>query len=85
MILMRFVWPVVWFALGVLLVWHWVSSRRRLRAAILTAPPEVDDAAVRQIESDGTLETDEDDALDLERIADEEDEFWSSESWDPAE
>lgn len=85
MIAMRFAWPVIWFALGVLLAWHWVTSRRRLREAISSPPPEVDDDAIQRIEDEGVLSTNEDEPLDLENIAEEEDDFWGSESWDPAE
>lgn len=85
MIAMRFVWPMLWFALSVLLVWHWIALRRRLRDAISTVPPAVDDEAIRRIETDGRLSTHEDEPLDLKMIADEEDDFWGSESWDAAE
>lgn len=85
MIMMRFVWPAFWFVLGGLLVWHWIALRRRLREGLSAPLPELDDEAIRRIESDGLISTLEDEPLDLEKIADEEDDFWSSESWDPAE
>ncbi|RMH14741.1 MAG: hypothetical protein D6701_10970 [Gemmatimonadetes bacterium] len=85
MILMRFAWPLVWAVLGLLLVWVWVAHRRRLEA--LRRPPDVtlDDADIQRIVEEGILETPEDEPLDLDRIRDEEAEFWREEGWDEPE
>ena len=81
---MRFVWPILWFSLGGLVVWAWISMRVRIRKALEIPPPQIDDDDIRQIEEAGTLATDDPPPLDLERIRREEDEFWEQ-TWDEAE
>lgn len=58
----------------------WVA-RRRIGRRIAPRGPGLSDDDVRQIEETGVL----DEPLDMEAIREEEDRFWSSESWDEAE
>ena len=84
MIVLRFFWPVLWFLLGALAVYVWVSLRRNLRRSIEVPPPRIDEHDIRRIEEGGSLHTDDPAPLDLKRISQEEDEFWR-ETWDEAE
>ncbi len=84
MISMRFFWPVLWFFLGALLGYAWISMRRKLRRSIEVPPPRIDEDDIRRIEEEGVLLTDDPAPLDLEEIRREEDEFWR-ETWDEAE
>ena len=68
---------------GVVVSW-WVR-RRKLREEIQRLEPTLDDDAVRRILTEGTLYLDDAPPLDLDEIAEEEERFWSEESWDSAE
>jgi hypothetical protein len=81
---MNFVWPVLWFALGGIVAYAWVSMRLRIRRALEVPPPQIDDDDVRRIVERGFLITDDPAPLDLEQIRREEEDFWG-ESWDEAE
>ena len=84
MISMRFFWPVLWFFLGALVGYAWISMRRKLKRSIEVPPPRIDEDDIRRIEEEGSLLTDDPEPLDLEQIDREEDEFWR-ESWDEPE
>ncbi len=84
MISLRFFWPVLWFFLGALLGYAFVSMRRKLKRSIEVPPPQIDEDDIRRIEEEGVLLTDDPAPLDLEEIRREEDEFWR-ETWDEAE
>ena len=81
---MRFAWPALWFVLGGLVVYAWVSMRLKMRRVLRVPVPRLDDRDVRRIEEVGTLVTDDPPPLDLDRIREEEDEFWEQ-TWDDAE
>jgi hypothetical protein len=83
MIVMRFFWPIFWFLLGVLVVYAWISMRRRIRKEVVVPPPRIVEDDIRRIVEEGALLTDDPEPLDLEQIAKDEDEFWN-ESWDEA-
>lgn len=73
---------LVLVALGLLALAAGVIARWRIRRVTRREDgPEVDDEAVRRIEDEGRLETDEREPLDRDRIREEEDRFWS-ETWD---
>ena len=84
MISMRFFWPVLWFFLGALVGYAWISMRRKLKRVIEVPPPRIDEDDVRRIEEEGVLRTDHPEPLDLKQISREEDEFWD-ETWDEPE
>jgi hypothetical protein len=84
MISMRFFWPVLWFFLGALVGYAWISMRRKLRRVIEVPPPRIDEDDIRRIEEEGVLRTDHPEPLDLKQISREEDEFWD-ETWDEPE
>jgi len=84
MINLRFFWPVLWFFLGALLGYAFISMRRKLKRSIEVPPPQIDEDDIRRIEEEGVLLTDDPAPLDLEEIRREEDEFWR-ETWDEAE
>ncbi len=84
MISLRFFWPVLWFFLGALLGYAFISMRRKLKRSIEVPPPQIDEDDIRRIEEEGVLLTDDPAPLDLEEIKREEDEFWR-ETWDEAE
>jgi hypothetical protein len=84
MIVLRFFWPVLWFVLGALVAFAWISMRRKLKRSIHVPPPRIDQDDIRQIEEEGMLRRDDPEPLDLKRISREEDEFWK-ETWDEAE
>lgn len=63
----------------------WWLRRRQLRAEIDRVGPSLDDDAVRAILTEGSLWVEEAPPLDLDEIAEEEERFWSNESWDSAE
>ena len=84
MIVMRFVWPALWFLLGGLVAYAWISMRLRIRKSLEIPPPHIDDDDVRRIEDVGTLVTDDPPPLDLDQIRKKEDEFWEQ-TWDEAE
>lgn len=71
-------------ALGFVIVWAWLRRRRSLREKI-RRDPVVDDDTVEEILRGGVVRTEEDEPLDLDEIARAEDDFWETESWDPAE
>ena len=81
MISMRFFWPVLWFFLGALVAYAWVSMRLKIRRSIEVPPPRLDEVDIRRIEEEGTLRTEDPEPLDLKRIRREEDDFWK-ETWD---
>ncbi len=68
----------------------WIA-RRRIGRRIRPRRPGLSDEDVRQIEETGVLvQTGDspvggDEPLDMKAIREEEDRFWSSESWDEAE
>lgn len=68
----------------------WVA-RRRIGRRISPRERGLSDEDVRQIEETGVLVrsddsfAEDDEPLDMEAIREEEDRFWSSESWDEAE
>ena len=84
MIVLRFFWPVLWFVLGALVAFAWISMRRKLKRSIHVPPPRIDQDDIRRIEEEGMLRRDDPEPLDLKRISREEDEFWK-ETWDEAE
>ena len=84
MISMRFFWPVLWFFLGALVGYAWISMRRKLKRVIEVPPPRIDEDDIRRIEEEGVLRTDHPEPLDLKQISREEDEFWN-ETWDEPE
>ncbi len=84
MIIQRFFWPVLWFFLGALVAYAWISMRLKLKRSIEDPVPHVDEDAIRRIEEEGALFTDGPEPLDLEQISREEDDFWR-ESWDEPE
>jgi hypothetical protein len=79
-----------------MLIWFWslltilgciagVRHLARTRSASrFNGPPRVDDEALRQILETGSLESDEDEPLDMEAAARAEEDFWN-ESWDEPE
>jgi|TARA_B100000809_G_C15105336_1_gene518510 hypothetical protein len=79
-----FFWSVLWFFLGALVAYAWISMRWRIRKSIEVPPPRIDQDDIRRIEEKGSLLTDDPEPLDLEQISREEDEFWS-ETWDEPE
>lgn len=84
MIVLRFFWPALWFVLGALVAFAWISMRRNLKRSIHVPPPRVDQDDIRRIEEEGTLRRDDPEPLDLKQISREEDEFWR-EPWDEPE
>lgn len=82
---MRLVWILFWFGLGLLLVAAGFRLRARIRERWNASGPRVDDDAVRRIEDEGVLWTDEDEPLDLREIEEEERRFWEEEEWDEAD
>ncbi len=84
MINMRFLWPVLWFLLGAVVAYAWISTRRRIRKSMEVPPPRIDEDDIRRIEEEGALFADGPEPLDLEEISREEDEFWR-ETWDEPE
>ena len=84
MITLPFFWPVLWFFLGVLVGYAWISMRRKLKRSIEIPPPRIDQDDIRRIEEVGALLKDDPEPLDLKQIRREEDEFWR-ETWDEAE
>ena len=79
-----FFWSALWFFLGALVGYAWISMRRRIRKAIEVPPPRIDQDDIRRIEEEGSLFTDDPEPLDLEQIGREEDDFWR-ETWDEPE
>ena len=72
-------------ALSVALIVVGVRRRRRVREEIRGADPVIDDDDVERILASGVLVKDDAPPLDLDEIAEEEERFWESESWDGAE
>lgn len=70
-------------ALGAVIVWAFLQRRRMLKDRI--EGPGLDDEAIDRILREGELEFEKPEPLDLDEIARAEEEFWSSEGWDPAE
>lgn len=81
---MRFLWPVLWFLLGALVAYAWISTRRRIKKLIEVPPLRIDEDDIRRIEEEGVLFKDDPEPLDLKQINREEDEFWR-ETWDDPE
>ena len=69
MISLRFFWPVLWFFLGALLGYAFVSMRRKLKRSIEVPPPQIDEDDIRRIEEEGVLLTDDPAPLDLDEIS----------------
>ena len=84
MITLRFFWLVLWFLIGALVAYAWISMRRKLKRSIEIPPPRIDQDDIRRIEEVGALLKDDPEPLDLKQISREEDEFWR-ETWDEAE
>ena len=84
MINLRFFWPVLWFFLGALVGYAWISMRRNLKRSLEVPPPRIDEDDIRRIEEEGVLFKDDPEPLDLKQINREEDEFWR-ETWDDPE
>ncbi len=84
MINLRFFWAVLWFFLGALVGYTWISMRRKLKRSIEVPPPQIDEDDIRRIEEEGVLLRDDPEPLDLKQISREEDEFWK-ETWDEPE
>ena len=84
MINLRFFWPVLWFFLGALVGYAWISMRRNLKRSLEVPPPRIDEDDIRRIEEEGVLFKDDPEPLDLKQINREEDEFWR-EPWDDPE
>ncbi len=82
--MINFFWSVLWFFLGAVFAYAWISTRRRIRKSIEVPPPRIDQDDIRRIEEEGSLLTDDPEPLDLEQISREEDEFWR-ETWDEPE
>ena len=59
--------------------------RRRVREAIRSADPVIEDGDIERILHDGVLRKADDPPLDLDEIASEERQFWESESWDASD
>lgn len=74
----------VWLLLALLVVLAGGLVRLRVRRRTRDRGPEVTDETVREIEREGTVETDEEEPLDWDRIREEEDRFWA-ETWDRPE
>lgn len=70
--------------LSLLVVAAGLVARWRVRSRTRSGDVRLSDEAIRQIEREGRLETDEREPLDRERIRKEEDRFWS-ETWDEPE
>jgi hypothetical protein len=70
-------------ALASVIVWAYLRRRRALRERLQRKG--LDDAAVDRIISQGRLEVEDPEGLDLDEIARAEEEFWNGEAWDPAE
>ena len=49
-----FFWSVLWFFLGVLVAYAWLSMRRRIRKSIEVPPPRIDQDDIRRIEEKGS-------------------------------
>jgi hypothetical protein len=78
---MTWFWGVLAVVVGLAGIRLWSRLRSARRAG---GVPRVDDDALRQILETGSIETDEDEPLDLDAAARAEEEFWS-ESWDEPE
>lgn len=74
----------VFLLLSVLVVVAGLVARWRLRSRTRSGRIRLSDEAIRRIEREGRLETDEREPLDREQIREEEDRFWS-ETWDEPE
>ena len=77
-------WIVFWAGLVVLAFAAGISLRVRLREHVRPRIPVVDDDALEEILTTGTLSDADDEPLDIEDIDEEERKFWS-ESWDEPE
>ena len=71
--------------LSISLVVVGVLRRRRVQEEIRSADPVIDDDDVERILASGVLVKEDAPPLDLDEIAEEEERFWESESWDGAE
>jgi hypothetical protein len=73
-------WLVLWSGLASLVVAAGITVKRKI--AIAAVSHTVDDGVIEQILETGVVVVDDDEAaLDLKDIGDEEERFWS-ESWD---
>lgn len=72
-------------ALAVALVVIGTLRRQRVREEVRAAEPRIEDDDVERIIRDGALSKEDEPPLDLDEIAEEEERFWRSESWDGAE
>ena len=78
---MGFGWLILWFILGVIAVYAWISMRIRIRKSLKATPPQIDDDKIRRIEDTGVFLTDDPSPLDLDKIREEEEDFWEQ-SWE---
>lgn len=69
----------IWSLLAVLVLVAGIRHWSRMRAT--RGAPHVDDHAIRRIMETGSLETGDDEPLDVDEATRAEEEFWS-ESWD---
>lgn len=74
----------VFLVLSLLVVAAGLVARWRIRSRTRSRGVDLTDDAVRRIEREGRLETEEREPLDRDRIQEEEDRFWS-ETWDEPE
>ena len=81
---MRFGWLILWFILGVIAVYAWISMRIQIRKSLEITPPQIDDDKIRCIEDTGVILTDDPSPLDLDKIREEEEDFWAQ-SWEVPE
>ena len=55
--------------------------RIRIRKSLKATPPQIDDDKIRRIEDTGVFLTDDPSPLDLDKIREEEEDFWEQ-SWE---
>ena len=58
--------------------------RTRIRKSLEITPPQIDDDKIRRIEDAGVILTDDPSPLDLDKIREEEEDFWAQ-SWEAPE
>lgn len=75
---------LLWVAFILLVILAWVRVRSRLETGSKGRRTRLDDEAVRRIVREGRLEMDDEEPLDLDRIDEEERQFWE-EGWDEPE
>ena len=58
--------------------------RIRIKKSLEITPPQIDDDEIQRIEDTGVLLTDDPSPLDLDKIREEEEDFWAQ-SWEVPE